>query len=106
MVDEALLRALEAMEPFGNANPAPVFAAYGVEVVAGSVRVLKDRHLKMSLRQGDKVFAALWFQQAERHLTGGLPPLADAAFTPVFDERAMDGSIQLYLKDLRPAEGG
>ncbi len=105
MVDEALLRALEAMEPFGNANPAPVFAAYGVEVVAGTVRVLKDRHLKMSLRQGDKVFAALWFQQAERHLTGGLPPLADAAFTPVFDERAMDGSIQLYLKDLRPAEG-
>lgn len=106
MVDEALLRALEAMEPFGNANPAPVFAAYGVEVVAGSVRVLKDRHLKMSLRQGDKVFAALWFQQAERYLTGDFPSLADAAFTPVFDERAMDGSIQLYLKDLRPAEGG
>jgi len=29
----------------------------------------------------------------------------DIAFNPVFDERAMDGSIQLILKDLRPAAG-
>ncbi|HOH50560.1 MAG TPA: single-stranded-DNA-specific exonuclease RecJ [Candidatus Hydrogenedentes bacterium] len=105
MVDEGLLRSLEAMEPFGNGNPAPVFAAYGVEVVPSSVRVLKDQHLKMSLRQGDKAFAALWFRHAERYFAGNFPALVDIAFNPVFDERAMDGSIQLILKDLRPAAG-
>ena len=39
-----------ALAPFGAGNPRPVFAARGVEIVDGP-RKLKERHLKMSLKQ-------------------------------------------------------
>jgi single-stranded-DNA-specific exonuclease len=38
------------LAPFGSGNPRPVFEAHGVEVIDGPRR-LKDRHLKMALKQ-------------------------------------------------------
>ena len=41
---------LSALAPFGAGNSCPVFRTSGVEVVDGP-RLVKDRHLKMALRQ-------------------------------------------------------
>lgn len=103
-IDAALLEHLARLEPFGQGNPAPVFAAMGVEVVPQSVRVLKEQHLKMTLRQGGASFTAVWFRMAERFLTEPLPSLVDAAFTPQPGTFAADTPIRLVLRDLRPAE--
>jgi len=55
-----------ALAPFGAGNPRPVFAARGVEIVDGP-RKLRERHLKMALRQDGRVFRAVAWRAAERH---------------------------------------
>ncbi|MBI4485896.1 MAG: single-stranded-DNA-specific exonuclease RecJ, partial [Acidobacteria bacterium] len=55
-----------ALAPFGAGNPRPVFAARRVEIVVGP-RKLKERHLKMSLRQDGRIFQAVAWRAAERH---------------------------------------
>jgi single-stranded-DNA-specific exonuclease len=54
------------LAPFGAGNPRPVFAARGVEIVDGP-RTLKERHLKMALRQEGRIFRAIAWRAAERH---------------------------------------
>jgi single-stranded-DNA-specific exonuclease len=56
---------LMAMAPFGLANPKPLFTAAGVEVVDGPRR-LKERHLKMSLRQRGRTFRAIAWNAVEK----------------------------------------
>src|SRR4029078_10122199 len=55
-----------ALAPFGAGNPRPVFAARHVEIVDGP-RKLKERHLKMSLKQDGRIFRAVAWRAAERH---------------------------------------
>lgn len=102
-IDFALLRAIEALEPFGNGNPEPVFATMGVEVIPESIRVLKEHHLKMRLRQGDAVFDAIGFDLAPRYYAESLPHRIDVAYTPQVNTWRGEQSIQLLLRDYRPA---
>ena len=60
-----LMRGLDAMGPFGLANPRPVFHASPVEIVDGP-RTLKDRHLKMTFSQEGRRFRAIAWRAAER----------------------------------------
>jgi single-stranded-DNA-specific exonuclease len=46
-----LFQALQLLEPYGMGNPAPVFAACAVQLVAPP-RILKDKHLKLKVRAG------------------------------------------------------
>ncbi|HVN22161.1 MAG TPA: single-stranded-DNA-specific exonuclease RecJ [Dongiaceae bacterium] len=50
-VTPELLHALRLLEPYGMANPEPVFAARGVQLVAPP-RILKEKHIKIKLRAG------------------------------------------------------
>ncbi len=102
-IDSHLLRSLERLEPMGHGNPQPVLCSMGVELVPKSTRVLKDRHLKLSFRQNDRVFAAIGFGMAERFYTETMPRVLDIAYTPQFNTWRGETSIQLVLKDLRPA---
>ena len=61
----ALIADLRAMEPFGPGNRRPVFHAAPVEVVDGP-HVLKERHLRMAVRQGRARFRAIAWRAAER----------------------------------------
>lgn len=49
-VTPKLFEFVEQLAPFGMANPEPVFAAFGVRVVAPP-RLLKERHAKLRVRQ-------------------------------------------------------
>ncbi len=55
-----------SLAPFGAGNSRPVFAAYGVELINGP-RLLKERHLKMALRQDGRIFRAVAWRAAEHH---------------------------------------
>ncbi|MBM4284010.1 MAG: single-stranded-DNA-specific exonuclease RecJ [Deltaproteobacteria bacterium] len=70
-LDDDYFHHLERLRPFGPGNPEPVFAAAGVECV--SSRVVGEKHLKIHLAQGGRVFEAIAFDQARLHpLTGPL----------------------------------
>ncbi|OLB60884.1 MAG: hypothetical protein AUI11_12135 [Acidobacteria bacterium 13_2_20CM_2_66_4] len=56
---------IAALAPFGAGNPRPMFAARRVEIIDGP-RVLKDRHLKMALKQDGRIFRAVAWRAAER----------------------------------------
>ena len=94
---------IASLAPFGAGNPRPVFAARGVQVVDGP-RKLKDRHLKMSLRQDGRVFRAVAWRAAEKHeqLTEHASAV-DVAYS--LDQNQYNGNtyLELTLADIRPA---
>jgi single-stranded-DNA-specific exonuclease len=96
---------IASLAPFGAGNPRPVFAARGVEVVDGP-RKLKERHLKMALKQGGRIFRAVAWRAADRHdLLAEHRQGVDVAFS--LDQNQYNGQtfIELTLADFRKAEG-
>ncbi len=55
---------LKYFEPTGMGNPQPVFCGENLEIV-GVPRVVGKGHLKFALRQNNRVFEAIAYQQAE-----------------------------------------
>ena len=64
-IDTRLLEGLDALEPFGIGNRRPVFHAGAVEVVDGP-RVVKNRHMSMTVRQGRARFRGMAWRAADR----------------------------------------
>jgi single-stranded-DNA-specific exonuclease len=94
---------LVALAPFGAGNPRPVFAARGVEIVDGP-RKLKERHLKMTLKQDGRIFRAVAWRAAERHdyLTDHKAAI-DVAFS--LEQNEFNGAtyLELSLSDAKPS---
>jgi single-stranded-DNA-specific exonuclease len=93
-----------ALAPFGAGNPRPVFAARGVEIIDGP-RKLKERHLKMALKQEGRIFRAIAWRAAERHdFLAGHKTALDVAFS--LDQNQYNGEtyVELTLADIRPAQ--
>ncbi len=99
-LNDTLFAGLEALEPFGHSNPAPVFAALGAEV-AGPITFMKEKHIRVPLRQGGRTFWFKGFNFAER--AGELPlgACVDLAFT-LEEDRYYD-RWSPTLRDFRPA---
>jgi single-stranded-DNA-specific exonuclease len=93
-----------SLAPFGAGNPRPVFAARGVEIIDGP-RKLKERHLKMSLKQEGRIFRAVAWRAAERHdyLTEHKAAL-DVAFS--LEQNHYNGNtyVELTLADLKKTD--
>ncbi len=77
-----LLHWHEMLQPFGNANPQPLFLARGVEPAAPP-RVINDKHLILRLRQRDSHRRAIYF-------AGATEPLPSAPWDIAFRIRADD----------------
>ena len=100
-IDSRLLAGLDALEPFGAGNRRPVFHAAAVEVVDGP-RVIKDRHLGMTVRQGRARFRAMAWRAAEqeeyvRARRGAL----DVAFSLTENTWRNQTSIELSVADVK-----
>ena len=93
-----------ALAPFGAGNPRPVFAARGVEIIDGP-RKLKERHLKMTLKQEGRIFRAIAWRAAERHdFLAEHKTALDVAFS--LDQNQYNGEtyVELTLADVRSSE--
>ena len=72
---------VEALAPFGEGNPEPVFLARGLDVMG--TKVIAERHLKLTVKQDGGVFEAIGFGQAQRK--PALGRRVDMVFTPETD---------------------
>jgi len=99
-IDDAWMQSLGRLAPFGMGNPTPVFSACGVEVV-GEPRIIKEKHLKINLRQGDRTIQAMAWRMAELEPLARPGAVVDVAFTVDWDDYIH--AWRLTLKDLRTA---
>jgi len=97
-INPALVSGLKCLEPFGAGNPEPTFALLGVKVL--DRRVVGDGHLKLRLESGGRQFGAIAFRMADYSTEG----LIDVAFFPELNVWNNTTSLQLRIKDIRPAE--
>jgi single-stranded-DNA-specific exonuclease len=90
-----------SLAPFGAGNPRPVFAARQVEIIDGP-RKLKERHLKMTLRQEGRIFRAVAWRSAERqdYCTEHKAAL-DVAFSLEHNQYNGETYVELTLADLK-----
>ena len=96
---------LLAMAPFGFGNPAPMLAILGAEV-AGVPVVMKEKHLRVHLRQGGRsLFPKAW-NFAERAGEFAMSGPIDAAFSVEEDLYGQDRGFANWaavLRDVRSA---
>ncbi|MGJ8671409.1 single-stranded-DNA-specific exonuclease RecJ [Rubritalea sp.] len=93
------LDSYDLLQPFGSQNPQPVFMSRGVWLTEAP-RHLKNKHLKLFLRQGISEQDAIFFSGGERNLPD--PPW-DVAFT--IDRNTFRGrtTLQMVIQDVRAA---
>lgn len=97
-------RVLKQLSPFGPGNMQPVFVSRNVKD-SGFSRVLKDEHLKLSVKQDeypDIVIDGIAFGMAEWYKVMQEGPV-DIAYT--LEENHWNGNVnlQLMIKDIRPS---
>jgi single-stranded-DNA-specific exonuclease len=116
-VTPELFQALRRLEPFGVANPEPVFSACAVRVTAPP-RVMKDKHVKLKLapslgsEEADSSkpnwrrslhFDALGWHMAESVQKAKLLPgdTLDIVFTIDQNDHPEFGGLELSLRDIK-----
>jgi single-stranded-DNA-specific exonuclease len=103
-ITDGVAEGVAQLAPFGAGNPRPVFAARRVEIVDGP-RPLKERHLKMALRQEGRIFRAIAWRAIERHdyLMEHRTAL-DVAFSLEQNQYNGDTFLELTLADARESQ--
>src|SRR5207249_10057783 len=95
---------IASLAPFGAGNPRPLFVARRVEIIDGP-RKLKERHLKMALKQDGRVFRAIAWRAAERHdYLAEHKAAVDVAFSLEQNQYNGETYVELTLADLRRSE--
>lgn len=105
-LNDAAVSEILALAPFGFGNPAPVLAALGAEVSAPPT-ILKDKHLRIRLKQNDCHLVATGFNCADRAADCAPGRKVDIAFCLEEDAYGQSrgwGPWRAIIKDLRSAE--
>lgn len=97
-ITQALAESLALLAPFGMGNPEPLFMLEKVRVA--DLRVLKERHLKLRLTDGNKSFEAIGFNMAEGR---DIPETVSVAFSLQINEWNGRETVQLRLRDIKDA---
>jgi single-stranded-DNA-specific exonuclease len=107
---------LRKLEPLGHGNPEPLFLARGVRLAA-PLRVLKEKHLRLELRQepagsgasgsapAHGAMRAVGWGMAERGRTLGLRQgsLIDVAYRLRENDHAEFGGLEIEIAGMEPA---
>ena len=100
-ITDRVVAEFNALAPFGPGNPKPRFHTGPVTVVDGP-RILKDRHLKMSMKQDGRVLRAIQWNAAEReHRLLAQKDGVEIAYTVEENEFRGERYVELRLEDFR-----
>ncbi len=99
-LDFQIYRIIEQMEPFGPENCKPVFLTKGV-IETGYSKLLKEKHLRLFLRQDDHIFSGIAFNMPEKwSLVRSGDPL-DIVYTLDVNEWNGEKKLQLKILDIK-----
>lgn len=100
-VDHRLMDCLEKMEPFGQANHAPLFECREAELLWFAAVGDGGRHLKARLAQGNAVLEAIAFSQGPlaKELSQGQK--LHVLFVPGWNEFRGTRTVQLMIKEIK-----
>ncbi len=100
---QAFYNIIHQMEPFGPENMRPLFVVRNV-TDSGYSRIVKEQHIKFSLRQGNILFNGIGFGMARKfHILESKKPV-DVVFTLDENEWNNEKHLQLRVIDFRLAE--
>jgi len=102
-IDEQLLDDLQALEPCGQDNPQPLFAALGLKVTSCRRVGTDDRHLKLQVLADGRGWDCIGFGLGAA--AGRIRPQqrVDLCFTPEINEYMGSRELQLRLEAVRPS---
>jgi single-stranded-DNA-specific exonuclease len=100
IITESLLSEIQKLEPFGMANPEPVFVLKGAELVDAYCVGKEKQHLKLRLTKDGHYFSAIGFNMGERLENLSPDTKIDIAFSLLLDTFNGRSNLQLKLKDL------
>jgi single-stranded-DNA-specific exonuclease len=100
-LNDRFFEELRALEPFGSGNRAPVFAALGLEV-EGELRFMKEKHIRVNLRQDSRSLTFKGFHFGERASEFARGARIDVAFT--LEEDTYTGGWGPIIRDVRASQ--
>ena len=95
------VRELDLLEPYGSANPKPVFCLLGARLESAA-EVGGGRHLRLRLRSGKSTLEGIFFGHTAKELGLREGDAVDLAFTPQINEYRGHVSVQLLISAARP----
>jgi single-stranded-DNA-specific exonuclease len=98
-----LLKYLSWLQPTGMGNPVPIFMSRGLKVTHQRAVGADGAHLKLTVTDGRITYDAVAFRQG--HWLAKLPPLIDLMYSFELNEYNGQVSLQLNVRDIRPATG-
>ncbi|HEU5014631.1 MAG TPA: single-stranded-DNA-specific exonuclease RecJ [Roseiflexaceae bacterium] len=100
-----LLAELQALEPFGNANPQPVLMSSHVRVIGAWPRGAEGQHLKLRLDDGSggPTYEGIAFRLGDMAQYFQRPRFIDIAYTLEANTWNGNSTLQLNIKDFRRA---
>ena len=99
--DNALLDALERLQPFGFGNPAPVFYTQSARLERRRACGAAGAHLQLTLRDGDRLLDGIAFGMGAE--ASRLPDTVDIAYTLARETYMGKESIKCHLEAAHPA---
>jgi len=94
------VRELERFSPCGAGNPEPLLLACGIRAL--KPRIVGEKHLQFTAGQGGYSHPCIAFGMAS--LLPELPRELDLLFSPAVNEWRGRKTVQLVVRDLRPAQ--
>ncbi len=92
---------LSLLEPFGEGNDVPVFAACGMKILSASTMGQDNRHLRLRLSDGNSIYSAAWFNMGDICNEFHSGDMVNIAFTMSINNYQGSENLQLLIKDIR-----
>lgn len=98
-INQDLMKEITMLEPFGAANPMPVFLTEDVKIVDGPYPI-RERHLKFRLSHCGHILDAIWWGGAEQTIEFSHTQYYRLVFSLAESSYISPKHIQIAIKDL------
>lgn len=97
-LDITLVEEIAKLEPFGSANPSPIFATENFVLKEKTLMGENKNHLRLKVQKDSSMYTCVWWGKGDISLTNG--DKLDIAYTPKINTFKDNTSLQLIIEDI------